>query len=69
MQEITDTKKLRAFLVEQMNKAAKGEVESQQAKAVANFAQQIYNTMNIEIKVAVAKAKYGKDLVINGIKF
>lgn len=52
-----NTSELRAFLVEQMQGVATGEVSSEMAKAVAYLSQQIYNTINIEVKLAVSKAK------------
>jgi hypothetical protein len=52
-----DTKELRSFLLNQMNGVAAGTVDMNAAKAVSNLAQQIYNTFNIEIKMAVAKSK------------
>lgn len=52
-----NTSELRAFLVEQMQAVSTGEVSSDTAKAVAYLSQQIYNTINIEVKLAVSKAK------------
>lgn len=52
-----NTKDLRTFLLQQMNGVANGEVNMETAKGVSNLAQQIYNTLNIEIKMAVAKDK------------
>ena len=54
---IKDTSSLRAFLVDQMNLAANGQVDTNRAKAVCNFAQQIYNTLNIELKTAIVMSK------------
>jgi hypothetical protein len=54
---VKNTSELRAFLVEQMQGVATGEVSSEMAKAVAYLSQQIYNTINIEVKLAVSKAK------------
>ena len=54
---MTNTRELRAFLVEQMQGVATGKVNSEKAKSIANISQQIYNTLNIELKLAVAKAK------------
>jgi hypothetical protein len=42
-----NTGELRAFLVEQMNGVASGDVDMNKAKAVSNLSQQIYNTLNI----------------------
>lgn len=57
VRSITNTRELRTFLVEQMNKAANGEVDIGIAKAVTNYAQQIYNTLNIELKAAAMADK------------
>ena len=51
------SKDLRHFLVDQMEKMASGEVEAANAKGICNYAQQIYNTLNLEIKMALAKQK------------
>lgn len=54
---MTNTRELRAFLVEQMQGVAAGKVNSEKAKAISNLSQQIYNTINIEVKLAISKAK------------
>lgn len=54
---MTNTRELRAFLVEQMQGVASGRVNSEKAKSIANLSQQIYNTLNLEVKMAAAKAK------------
>lgn len=54
---MTNTRDLRAFLVEQMQGVATGKVNSEKAKSISNLSQQIYNTLNIEVKLAIAKAK------------
>lgn len=54
---ITDTRQLRTFLVEQMQGVAAGRVNMDKARAVSNLAQQIYNTLNVEVKMATAAAK------------
>jgi hypothetical protein len=56
---IKTTADLRAFLIEEMIATAQGMRESSTAKAVCNYAQQIYNTINMEIKYAHARAKHG----------
>lgn len=66
---IRSTKDLRSFLVEQMEKAVDGDFDANKAKAMANFAQQIYNTLNIEVRVAVAKAKLGDSLSVDPVSF
>jgi hypothetical protein len=54
---MTNTRELRSFLVEQMQGVASGKVNSEKAKSIANLSQQIYNTLNLEVKMATAKAK------------
>jgi len=54
---ITDTRELRAFLVDQMQDVATGKVNLERAKATANLSQQIYNTLNLEVKMALARGK------------
>jgi len=63
-----DTKELRAFLLEQMNGVATGKTNLEQAKAVSNLAQQIYNTITVEIRVATARAKLSES-EINAVSF
>jgi hypothetical protein len=65
---LKNTKELRAFLVDQMEKVATGQIDTDKVKGVCNIAQQIYNTMNIEIKVAVASSKLG-DTEIKPVTF
>jgi len=52
-----NTKELRDFLLTQMQGVANGSVDVSVAKGVCNLAQQVYNTVNIEIKMATAKEK------------
>jgi hypothetical protein len=60
---MNNTRELRAFLVEQMQGVVAGKVNSEKAKAISNLSQQIYNTINIEVKLAIAKSKLnGKDV-------
>jgi len=54
---LTNTRELRQFLVEQMQGVANGKVNSEKAKSISNLSQQIYNTLNIEVKLAIAKSK------------
>jgi hypothetical protein len=58
-EKITDTRKLRAFLVDQMTEVAEGNTEVAVAKGICNLAQQVYNTINIELKTAVVQEKIG----------
>lgn len=53
---ITSTKQLRDFLVEQMALVANGEQQPQTAKSICNYAQQVYNTINLELKSAKLRA-------------
>lgn len=63
-----NTKDLRAFLVSQMSAIADGKLDLNHAKSIANIAQQIYNTLNIEVKMAVAKSKLG-DAKVEPVNF
>ena len=54
---MNNTRELRAFLVEQMQGVSSGKVNSEKAKSISNLTQQIYNTINIEVKMALSKAK------------
>lgn len=60
---------VRRFLLEQMTAVAEGTADLEATKAVSNLAQQVYNTINLEIKVASAKAKFGDDVQINEVVF
>ena len=55
----TSTGELRSYLLAQMVEVAEGFQESGTAKAICNYAQQVYNTMNMELKHALAKDKIG----------
>lgn len=52
-----NTAEMRSFLVDQIAKVANGEQAAKDAKAICNYAQQVYNTLNIEIKLSAAEAK------------
>jgi len=54
-----DTQELRAFLVEQLSAVATKKIDSDRAKGIANISQQIYNSLNMELKMANARAKLG----------
>ena len=69
MSNIKGTKELRAFLVEQMEGIADGTIDAVRAKGVANLSQQIYNTINLELKFASAKAKLGEAMVVKPVQF
>lgn len=68
MEAPKNTADLRRFLLEQMVKVASGEQDDKQAKAVCNYAQQVYNTVNLEMKFATAKRKAG-DAPITAVEF
>ena len=63
------TKELRNFLTSNMEALADGEIELDDAKGICNFAQQIHNTLSIELRGAAAKAKYGKDFKLESVNF
>lgn len=54
---IENTAHLRDFLIEQMVKTAEGKLDAPQAKTLCNFAQQIYNTVKLEMSFASLKAR------------
>ena len=54
---INNTRELRAFLVSQMQGVADGKVNTEKAKGICNISQQIYNLLNLEVKMAVARSK------------
>lgn len=58
------TAELRMFLLEQMVAISEGQQDPAQAKAICNYAQQIYNTVALEVKYSAAKLKAGE----NGIE-
>lgn len=58
--DVKDSQELRRFLLDRMVSVSEGELEVAQAKAICNLAQQVYNTLNIEVKTAQAKAKMGE---------
>jgi hypothetical protein len=56
---LNTTQDMRRFLINQMTGVAEGTVNIAVAKGVSNLSQQIYNTMNMEIKHALAMQKLG----------
>lgn len=54
---IENTRDLRRFLVAQMEGVANGRVSTEKAKGICNISQQIYNSLNLEVKMAVARSK------------
>ena len=68
--EIKNTRDLRAYLVSQMEGVANGVVPPERSKAVANLAQQVYNTLAIEIRFAVTRDKLKDSAVdVKSIEF
>ncbi len=63
-----NTKDLRKFLLDQMSGVADGTVTAEQTKGITNIAQQVYNTLNIELKTALAAAKLG-DATVKPVQF
>ena len=57
--KLKSTADLRAFLLDEMIETANGRREASTAKAVCNYAQQVYNTINLEMRHAHARHKYG----------
>ncbi len=51
---INSTGTMRSFLLDQMVNVANGEQEACDAKAICNYAQQVYNTINMELRFAIA---------------
>ena len=64
-----DTRELRAYLIEQMLGVTDGKVSLAEAKGVGYLAQQVYNTLNVEIKMAVARAKLDGEKEIEPVNF
>lgn len=60
---VGDTQRLRGWLATCMLKVANGEQPVPVANAVCGYAQQIYNTLNIEVKRAKAVKSLGKDSI------
>lgn len=60
MRKVESTTELRSFLLEQMVSVSEGAQDPAQAKAICNYAQQVYNTVNLEVRYAQAKAKVGE---------
>ena len=52
-----DTKEMRKFLLLQMKGVAAGKIDTSTSKGICNLAQQVYNTMAIEINHAKALDK------------
>lgn len=63
------TRELRAFLLRQMVNVAEGYQGADEAKAVCNYAQQIYNTLNMELRHAVAMTRLGDNNKVLPVSF
>ena len=66
---INDTRDLRKFLVEQMEGVANGRVNADKAKGICNISQQIYNTLNVEVKMAIARSKMKDGVNVEPVNF
>lgn len=60
---------IRNFLLDQMVAVSEGKQEIPAAKAISNYAQQVYNTLNLEIRMALIKDKTSKDLELSPVVF
>jgi len=65
---VKNSSELREFLIKQMTGVADGEIDVAVAKGVCNLSQQIYNTINIEIKMALANEKL-ENTTIKAVEF
>ena len=54
---IKNTSELRSFLLDQMALVADGKQEPNHAKSICNYAQQLYNVSNLELKYSEKKFK------------
>jgi hypothetical protein len=55
--ELRNSADLRNFLIQQMVDTANGKLEVASARMICNFAQQIYNTVKLEMSFATLKNK------------
>lgn len=67
--EIKSTKDLRAFLVSQLEGIADGKIAPENAKGIANISQQIYNTINLELRMSREKTKHGDNFKRTNVSF
>ena len=56
---IRNTAELRAFLLRGMVAANAGEMDAATSKAICNFAQQVHNTLTVELRAAVIADQLG----------
>jgi hypothetical protein len=54
---IKNTSDLRSFLLDQMALVAEGKQDTNNAKSICNYAQQLYNVSNLELKYSEKKFK------------
>lgn len=66
---INSSADIRNFLLTQMVAVSEGKQETTAAKAISNYAQQIYNTINLEMKMAALKQKAGGDIILVPVSF
>jgi hypothetical protein len=66
---IENTRDLRRFLVEQMEGVATGRVNTERAKSICNLSQQIYNSLNLEVKMAIARSKLKEGQDVTPVSF
>jgi hypothetical protein len=69
MSKINDSRELRLFLVEQMEGVASGKVNTERAKSICNLSQQIYNSLNLEVKMAIARSKLKEGEDVKPVSF
>ena len=67
--KISNTGEMHRYLLEQMGKVASGEVSTDTSKAMCNLAQQVYNTVAVEVRMMSAVAKLGEDAKVKPIEF
>lgn len=65
--DLNNTSDLRNFLIDQMKATAAGKLGVGEARMVCNFAQQIYNTVKIEITFAMMREKSGNNIKVEPI--
>lgn len=68
-QSINNTRDLRKFLVHQMEGVASGKINAERAKGICNLSQQIYNSLNLEVKMAVARSKLKEGQDVGPVSF
>ncbi len=66
---INSSADIRNFLLTQMVAVSEGKQETTAAKAISNYAQQVYNTINLEMKMAQMKHKTGGDVQLVPVSF